>query len=145
MNGQPGRQVAQDAVNFPAFSVLKRKNFIVEPDGFLRLDKRGFAAVAFAMQDTFYLPLVFGKKCHHPTAIKEGFFRFSNKTSLIKLSYDPVKKTAEFVPLPDQRHPDICQFRRCFVTHLTVFFQDLVDKLYDGLFVITVLDNRGES
>src|SRR5438045_7686018 len=61
MNGKPGSQIAQDVVYFTAFSMFQRKNFIVEADGFFGFDKRSFAAVTFAVQNSFHLSFVFGK------------------------------------------------------------------------------------
>jgi tetratricopeptide (TPR) repeat protein len=61
------------------------------------------------------------------------------------LAYDPVEETAKFVALTVQGHPDFCQFFGSFITHLSVFLEDFIYILYNGLFVITVFNNRSKT
>ena len=51
INGKPGSEFAEDPIYFPAFGVFKRKDLIIESDGFFRFNKRSFPAVTLAMQD----------------------------------------------------------------------------------------------
>src|SRR6202789_991349 len=69
---QTGGEFAQEAMNFAELIISQTNQFVVEVDGFHRLDEKGVAGTAGSVNDAVDATLAAGDDRHHKTVVADG-------------------------------------------------------------------------
>src|SRR5512143_880613 len=72
MRAQTGGELAQDAVDFAGLFLSEANQFVVEFDGFERLDEKRMAAAAGSVNHAIHAPLAAGDDGNHEAVIADG-------------------------------------------------------------------------
>ena len=127
MPGQPGGELAQDAMDLFGFGMFEREDFIVQFDGFFGLDERGPPGVALSMEDAFDLAFVFGEDGDYPSAVEKGFFDIGYITRFGEPGEDAVEGAAQLVAAAEEAQANVRQFFTGVVPDHARFIEDFID------------------